>query len=182
MRVNQARDFAIAGYTPGPRGFDAAILGHNDGGKLIYVARTRNGFTPASREALFRQFTGLEVVGCPFANRPEANGGRWGEGLTVEKMRECRWLVPVLVPVLVGRVGFLEWTVHGHLRHSRFIRLREDRQARDVQREGQAGRRHRDLERWAIGSEAAALYRQAYSLSNGRGIPYAAWRYRGISG
>jgi bifunctional non-homologous end joining protein LigD len=96
------------------------------------VARTRNGFTPASREALFRRFTGLEVVGYPFANLPKANGGGWGEGLTVEKMWECRWLVPVLV----GRVGFLEWTVHGHLRHSRFIRLREDRQARDAQRGG----------------------------------------------
>ena len=52
MRVNQGQEFVIAGYTPGARSFDALIFGYYDGDKLIYVARTRNGFTPASREAL----------------------------------------------------------------------------------------------------------------------------------
>jgi ATP-dependent DNA ligase len=50
MRVNQGQDFVIAGYMP--RNFDALIFGYYDGGKLIYAARTRNGFTPASREAV----------------------------------------------------------------------------------------------------------------------------------
>jgi hypothetical protein len=35
-------EFVIAGYTPGPRTFDAVIFGYYDGDKLIYVARTRN--------------------------------------------------------------------------------------------------------------------------------------------
>jgi bifunctional non-homologous end joining protein LigD len=131
MRVNQGQDFVIAGYTPGPRNFDAVICGYYDGDKLVYVARTRNGFTPASREALFRRFKELETAECPFANLPETKNGRWGEGLTVEKMRECRWLKPVLV----GQVEFLEWTPYGHLRHSRFLRLREDKNAREVGRE-----------------------------------------------
>jgi DNA ligase D-like protein (predicted ligase) len=130
MRVNQGQPFVIAGYTPGPRNFDALIFGYYDSDQLIYVARTRNGFTPASREALFRRFEGLETTECPFTNLPEAKGGRWGEGLTAAKMEECRWLKPVLV----GQFEFLEWTPDNHLRHSRFLRLREDSQAADVGR------------------------------------------------
>jgi ATP-dependent DNA ligase len=50
MRVNQTQAFVIAGYTSAPKNFDAIIFGYYDGPKLIYVARTRSGFTPASRE------------------------------------------------------------------------------------------------------------------------------------
>jgi bifunctional non-homologous end joining protein LigD len=98
---------------------------------LIYVARTRNGFTPVTRANLFRRFKGLEIDVCPFANLPEAKSGRWGQGLTKAKMAECQWLKPVLV----GQFEFLEWTVDNHLRHSKFVGLREDKQARDVARE-----------------------------------------------
>ena len=59
-----------------PKNFDAVIIGHYEDDRLIYVARTRNGFTPASREALFRRFKGLETAQCPFANLPEAKSGR----------------------------------------------------------------------------------------------------------
>jgi DNA ligase D-like protein (predicted ligase) len=132
MRVNQGQEFVIGGYTPSPKNFDALILGYFDGGKLIYVARTRNGFTPSMREQLFRQFKGLHVTKCPFANLPEARSGRWGAGLTATKMEECRWLKPELV----GQFEFAEWTPDNHLRHSKFIALREDKDARDVRREG----------------------------------------------
>jgi hypothetical protein len=57
---------------------------------------------------------------CPFANLPEARAGRWGDGLTAPKMKECRWLNPVLV----GQFEFVEWTPDKHLRHSRFVALR----------------------------------------------------------
>lgn len=46
-------------------------------------------------------------------------------------MADCRWLKPVLV----GQFEFLEWTGDNHLRHSKFIALREDKKARDVKRE-----------------------------------------------
>uniref|UniRef100_Q01RI2 DNA ligase (ATP) n=1 Tax=Solibacter usitatus (strain Ellin6076) TaxID=234267 RepID=Q01RI2_SOLUE len=132
MRMNQGQDFVIAGYTPSGNGFDALIFGYYDGDRLIYVARTRNGFTPASREKLFRRFRGLETVQCPFANLLEAKVGRWGVGLTAEKMNECKWLRPELV----GQFEFLEITPDNHLRHSRFIGLREDKKAREVERDG----------------------------------------------
>ena len=134
MRVNQGQEFVIGGYTRAPRAFDALIFGYYQDGHLLYVARTRNGFTPASREQLFKRFYGLETTKCPFVNLPEKRSGRWGQGLTAEKMAECVWLAPVLV----GQFEFLEWTPDDHLRHSRFAGLREEREAKDVVRE--AGR------------------------------------------
>jgi bifunctional non-homologous end joining protein LigD len=131
MRVNRGQEFVIAGYTPAARNFDSIIFGYYDGPKLVYVARTRNGFTPSSREQLFKQFKGLEIDTCPFANLPEAHSGRWGEGLTATKMADCCWLKPALV----GLFEFLEWTPDNHLRHSRFMRLREGRMPTDVHRE-----------------------------------------------
>jgi ATP-dependent DNA ligase len=70
------------------------------------------------------------VEKCPFANLAEAKAGRWGEGLTAEKMEECRWLKPVLV----GQFEFVEWTPDDHLCHTRFVGLREDKKAKDVVR------------------------------------------------
>lgn len=131
MRVNQQQAFVIGGYTRAPRTFDALVFGYHDGPRLLYVARTRNGFTPSSREQLFQRFRGLETSECPFANLPEARSGRWGEGLTAEKMADCVWLTPVVV----AQFEFLEWTPDGHLRHSSFIRLRDDKKAQDVIRE-----------------------------------------------
>jgi bifunctional non-homologous end joining protein LigD len=97
MRVNQGQELVIGGYTPSLKNFDALVIGYYDNGQLMYAARTRNGFTPASRADLFRKLKPLEAKGCPFANLPEKKAGRWGAGLTAEKMRECRWLTPVLV-------------------------------------------------------------------------------------
>lgn len=86
---------------------------------------------PDSNEWLFERLRALEVGACPFANLPEKTAGRWGQGLTAEKMKECRWLQPEIV----GRFEFAEWTPDNHLRHPRFIGLREDKDARTVRRE-----------------------------------------------
>jgi bifunctional non-homologous end joining protein LigD len=80
MRINQGQEFVIGGYTRSPKNFDALIFGYYEGGKLMYAARTRNGFTPASRMELYRRFRPLAIEECPFANLPEAHGGRWGRG------------------------------------------------------------------------------------------------------
>jgi len=129
MRVNAGQEFVIGGYTLG-NPFDALVFGYYEGKRLMYVARTRSGFTPASRQRLFEKFRGLEVAKCPFVNLPEMKSGRWGEGLTKEKMQDCRWLKPLLV----AQFEFTEWTPDGHLRHSRFMGLR-DKKAKDVVRE-----------------------------------------------
>ena len=131
MRVNRGQEFVIGRYTRGTKTFDALIFGYFEDKKLIYVARTRNGCTPVTRAQLFKKFKGLEIKECPFANLPEARSGRWGQGLTKAKMAECQWLKPVLV----GQFEFLEWTGDNHLRHSKFVGLREDKKARDIVRE-----------------------------------------------
>ena len=119
MRLNRSEEFVIVGYTQGGRTFDALVLGRNDRDRLVYVARTRVGFTPASRERLMAKLRPFEIPECPFANLPEARPGRWGEGLAADKMKECVWVRPELV----AEVEFVEWTPEGHLRHARFIRL-----------------------------------------------------------
>jgi ATP-dependent DNA ligase len=81
MRVNRGQELVIGGYVPAPNNFDSIVVGYYEGQKLIYVARIRNGFTPASRVALFKHFSGLERQSCPFQNLPESEKGRWGEGL-----------------------------------------------------------------------------------------------------
>jgi DNA ligase D-like protein (predicted ligase) len=131
MRVSQGQEFVIGGYTPAPKNFDALVIGYYENGKLIYAARTRNGFTPALRAELFKKIKPMEAKECPFANLPEAKDGRWGAGLTSAKMAECRWLKPLLV----GQFEFVEWTEDHHLRHSRFMALRDDKNARDVRHE-----------------------------------------------
>jgi bifunctional non-homologous end joining protein LigD len=131
MRLNRGQEFVTGGYTHGTRTFDALVFGYFQDGDLMYAGRTRSGFTPAVRDQLQRRFRGLEIADCPFANLPEAKSGRWGQGLTAEKMRECRWLKPELV----GQFEFVEWTGDGHLRHAKFIGLREGKSARHVRRE-----------------------------------------------
>ena len=131
MRVNQGQAFVIGGYTVGSGTFDALIVGYYEGDRLVYAARTRNGFTPAVRQKLFEKLRPLETPECPFTNLPEAKSGRWGQGLTAAKMKECRWVKPVLV----GQFEFLEWTGEHHLRHTTFIGLRDDKPAKSVRRE-----------------------------------------------
>jgi DNA ligase D-like protein (predicted ligase) len=130
MRVNRGQDFVIGGYTVGGSTFDALVFGYYEGKRLLYAARTRNGFTPALRVALMERFQGREIKECPFENLPELKSGRWGQGLTAEKMKECRWLKPVLV----GQFEFVEWTPDNHLRHSKFISIQEDRNPKNVVR------------------------------------------------
>jgi bifunctional non-homologous end joining protein LigD len=130
MRVNHRQDFVLGGYTVGGNTFDAIIFGYYEGKRLMYAARTRNGFTPALRVALMKRFQGMETTECPFANLPESKAGRWSEGLTAEKMKECRWLKPLLL----GEFEFLEWTADDHLRHSLFVTLAEGKRASTVRR------------------------------------------------
>src|SRR5260370_17114438 len=93
-RVNRGQEFVIGGYFPGPHGFDSLILGYYDKDKLMYVARTRNGFVPASRREVFSKLKHLVTPACPFLNLPEPSRPRFGEDLTAEKMNKPLCLSP----------------------------------------------------------------------------------------
>jgi ATP-dependent DNA ligase len=92
-RINLGQEFVIGGYTPGTHGFDSLVIGFYQGKDLHYAARVRAGFVPATRRTVFEQIKGLEASKCPFTNLPEKQAGRWGQGLTADKMKECVWLL-----------------------------------------------------------------------------------------
>jgi DNA ligase D-like protein (predicted ligase) len=128
-KVNRGQEFVIGGYTPG-NPLDALIVGYYEGDRLLYAAKVRNGFVPQLRREVRRRFKGLEIKTCPFANLPEKKRTQWA--LTKEEMKNCVWLKPKTV----AQIEFTEWTPDGHLRHSKFVGLRDDKDARQVVREG----------------------------------------------
>ena len=130
-RINQGQEFVVGGYTPGNNGFDALIVGFYRGKELIYASRVRAGFVPATRREVAAKFKGRQSAKCPFVNLPQKDAGRWGQGLTAEKMKDCIWLKPEIVV----RIDFLEWTGADHLRHTKFVALRDDKDPRKVVKE-----------------------------------------------
>lgn len=131
MRINRGQEFVIGGFIPGPHGIDSIIVGYYRGNDLVYVARVRNGFVPATRRTVYEKLRPLITDTCPFVNLPETGRSRWGEILDAEKMKKCVWVRPQLVAV----IDFLEWTQGDRLRHSRFVALRDDKDAREVVKE-----------------------------------------------
>jgi ATP-dependent DNA ligase len=119
----------IGGYIP-DNPFDSIIVGYYQDGKLLYAAKVRNGFVPHTRKEVFQRFKGMQVDACPFVNLPEKKRTMWA--LTREEMKNCVWLEPQLV----AQIEFTEWTPDGHLRHSRFAGLRDDKRPGEVVREG----------------------------------------------
>jgi ATP-dependent DNA ligase len=51
-RINQGQEFVIGEYTIGGATFDALVFGYYEDDRLMYVSRTRNGFTPAIRATI----------------------------------------------------------------------------------------------------------------------------------
>jgi bifunctional non-homologous end joining protein LigD len=129
-KINRSQEFVIGGYTAG-NPFDALIVGCYEGGSLRYVSRVKAGFNPSLRRELYALLKILDTKRCPFANLPEARRYRWDVGLTLSDMENCRWLRPKLV----AQVEFAERTPDGHLRHSSFAGLRDDKDPRRIVRE-----------------------------------------------
>ena len=130
-KTDKGQEFVIGGYKPGTHGFEYLLAGYYEGKDLIFVAKVKNGFTPVLRRKIAERFKKLETNMCPFANLPEPRNARRGEPLTAEVMKQMRWLKPKLV----AHIEYTEWTSANHLRHSRFVALRDDKPAREVVRE-----------------------------------------------
>jgi len=130
-RMNRGQEFVIGGYIPGPHGFDSLIVGYYRGKDLLYAARVRNGFVPLQRQQTFQKIRPLISSRMPFVNLPDRHPSRWGDSLTAEKLKECVWLRPQAV----AQIEFLEWTEADRLRHSKFVRLRDDKDPRKVVKE-----------------------------------------------
>src|SRR5829696_297368 len=130
-KTNKGQELVIGGYKPGPVVFDYLLAGYYEGKDLIFIAKIKNGFTPALRRKVAENFKALKTTRCPFANLPEPQNARRGEAVTAEVMQRIKWLKPKLV----AQIEFTEWTEGNHLRHSKFIALRDDKDAMEVTKE-----------------------------------------------
>jgi DNA ligase D-like protein (predicted ligase) len=134
LKVNKGQELVIGGYLSTAGCFGSLLVGYYEGKKLIFIAKIKNGFTPKLKQDLCQAFRKYETTTCPFANLPESKNARRGEALTADVMKRCVWLKPKLV----AQIEFTDWTDANHLRHSRFVALRDDKAAAEVRKESGA--------------------------------------------
>lgn len=129
FKTNQGQELVVGGYRPGGKHhFDNLAVGYYQDGKLTFIAKLKNGYTPDDKETVFRILQTLATETCPFHNLPETKNARRGEALTAEAMEKYRWVKPELVV----QAEFADWTDSNHLRHSKFVGIREDKDPREV--------------------------------------------------
>jgi bifunctional non-homologous end joining protein LigD len=128
------QELVIGGYTL-PEGarkhFGALLVGYFEKGALKFAGKVGTGFNVALLKSLHRRMEALRQHECPFVNLPAKDAGRWAQNITPAEMKRCRWIRPEIV----CQVRFGEWTRDGKLRHSVFVGVREDKDAREVVRE-----------------------------------------------
>jgi bifunctional non-homologous end joining protein LigD len=131
FKLQHRQEFVVGGFKPEGRNFQSLVVGYFQGDRLCFAGRVRAGLTQAHRSVVFERLKPLRVDVCPFADLPTGKTGHWGEGVTEEDMKILKWVEPRLVV----EIAFTEWTREGHLRHSAFIGLRDDKKANEVVRE-----------------------------------------------
>ena len=114
----------VGGYRPIDHDFDALLVGNYERRKLLFAAKVRSGFRPATRADILKRI-GPPTERCPFADLPREGRGRFSEGITAEDMAELRWVKPRVVV----EVAFVEWTDSGLLRHPSFVAVRDDKRS-----------------------------------------------------
>ena len=121
MKVEASQEFVVGGFTDpqGTRvGFGALLVGYYDGDDLAFAGKIGTGFDTRRLLDLRQRLDALAVETAPFTK---------GTGLP----RHGHWVRPEIVV----QIGFIEWTVHGKLRHPRLLGIRTDKHPRDVVRE-----------------------------------------------
>jgi bifunctional non-homologous end joining protein LigD len=122
-KLQRSEDFIVGGYIPGAHAIDQLLVGVWKEGALHFVDSVKNGFVPTTRRKMQQAIAKLEVPVCPFVNLPEK---KRPHAMDREKMQKVRWVKPKVV----CEIAFNEWTPSRHLRHSKFLRLRERRDLR----------------------------------------------------
>lgn len=153
LKVLNEQEFVIGGYTP-PEGsrkhFGAILAGYYEraakGGRkesdsrpqkeansrLLFAGKVGTGFNSKSLADLYKKFRGEERDTCPFADLPSKQGGQWVQGITPSMMKKMHWINPKFV----AQIKFAEWTRDGKLRQPVYLGLREDKNPKEVVREG----------------------------------------------
>ncbi|MEO5763699.1 MAG: DNA ligase D, partial [Casimicrobiaceae bacterium] len=120
IKPTATADFVVGGYTAGkgaraPLG--ALLVGYWDRAKLRYASHVGSGFDARTLVQVKARLEKLSRKTCPFVEQPELNG-------------PTTWVEPKLV----AEVAFHSWTEDGALRAPVFRRLRDDVDAKTVQR------------------------------------------------
>jgi bifunctional non-homologous end joining protein LigD len=121
VKTRLTQEGVIAGFTEpggGRKYFGALVLGVFEGDELIYIGHLGGGFTAKNLKDIRERLDPLIQQECPFTLRPETN-------------TPVTWAKPELV----CEVGLSGWTEDGVMRQPVFLRLREDKTAREVMRE-----------------------------------------------
>jgi DNA ligase D-like protein (predicted ligase) len=122
MKCEASQELVIGGFTEPRgqrRGLGALLVGYFDGAELVFAGKVGTGLDTRQLLELRAQLDALEVPSTPFTR---------ARGLP---RLDVHWVRPELV----AQVAFMEWTVHGKLRHPRLVGLRQDKSAREVTRE-----------------------------------------------
>jgi bifunctional non-homologous end joining protein LigD len=122
MKCEASQELVVGGFTEpkGKRvGLGALLVGYFQGEHFVFAGKVGTGFDAKLLLALRTRLGALEIPAPPFTR---------GTGLP---RLGAHWAKPELVV----QVAFIEWTVHGKLRHARLLGLREDKRAREVTRE-----------------------------------------------
>jgi bifunctional non-homologous end joining protein LigD len=123
MKCEETQAFVVGGFTDpqGKRvGLGALLVGYfgPDGNDFCFAGKIGTGFDSALLLELRARLDGLEIPKTPFTR---------AKGLP--RLR-AHWVRPELVV----EAGFIEWTVHGKLRHPRLLGVLTDTPAREVVR------------------------------------------------
>ena len=108
MKCELTQDFIVGGFTDpqGSRvGLGALLVGHHDKGDFAFAGKIGTGFDTKLLLALRARLDALEIPASPFTR---------SKGLP--RLR-AHWVRPEVIVT----VGFIEWTVHGKLRHPRLL-------------------------------------------------------------
>ena len=123
MKCEASQEFVVGGFTDpqGARvGLGALLVGYYDGQDLVFAGKVGTGLGDNADLLHLRARLDQMTVAVPPFTR--------GRGLPKLRVHWVR-------PEIVVQVAFLEWTVHGKLRHGRLLGIRTDKGAREVMRE-----------------------------------------------
>jgi bifunctional non-homologous end joining protein LigD len=135
IKAERTGDFIIVGFTQPKRSrahLGALQLADMVNGQLVYAGRVGTGFNEALLRELKEMFDGIA------RREPPCAGPSFGPGvdpLSSEDILETSTTTWV-DPVYVCEVRYREWTQDGLLRHSAFLRMREDKRPDECERQG----------------------------------------------
>jgi bifunctional non-homologous end joining protein LigD len=122
MKCEASQELVVGGFTDpqgGRVGLGALLVGYFENEDFVFAGKVGTGFDTKLLLELRAQLDKLEIPKSPFT-----------KAIGLPRVR-AHWVRPEIVV----QVAFIEWTVHGKLRHSRLLGIRTDKSAREVVRE-----------------------------------------------